>query len=45
MFGFNIILVGDFLIGFSVAWILRGICDRLEYKLSTLFKRKEKTHE
>lgn len=45
MFGFNVILVGDFLMGFAVAWILRGLCDRWEYKLSHLFNKKEKSDE
>ena len=45
MFGFNVLLVGDFLMGFAVAWVLRGICDNLEYKLSHLFRKKEKSDE
>jgi hypothetical protein len=40
MFGMNIILLGDFLTGFCIAWVLRGLCDKWEGKLSHLFKRK-----
>lgn len=41
MWGLNIVLVGDFLTGFAIAWILRGICDRLELKILHLFNKKK----
>lgn len=45
MFGLNVVLIGDFLIGFAVAWVLRGVCDRVEYKISHLFNKKGKANE
>jgi hypothetical protein len=45
MSGINIVLVGDFLVGFAIAWMLRGLCDRWEYKLSHLFTKKDKSDE
>jgi hypothetical protein len=45
MSGINIILVSDFLVGFAAAWVLRGLCDKLEYKLSHLFSKKETPDE
>lgn len=40
MSGINVILVSDFLVGFAIAWVLRGLCDRMETKLSHFFKKK-----
>lgn len=45
MSGINVVLVSDFLVGFAIAWILRGICDRLENKISNFFNRKKPDHE
>lgn len=39
MWGLNIVLVSDFLVGFTVAWILRGVCDKLEGRLFRFFKK------
>lgn len=39
MWGFNVVLVSDFLVGFAVAWILRGLTDRWEGKISHLLKK------
>lgn len=45
MSGVNIVLFFDFIVGFAMAWVLRGVCDRLEYKLTHLFKKKGTDNE
>ena len=45
MSGINIVLIGDFLAGFALAWMIRGLCDRWEHKISNLFNKKDKSNE